>query len=416
MSASITICGKSFTNKIEDKAFYGFYMSFVEIPEGITEIGEQSFADCKIERIKLPTTLKKIGKEAFYHCSCLTEIDIPDSVTEIGEYAFSSCKNLKRISLPSSLKKISSYAFVHCQNLTEIDIPDSVAEIGEMTFFYCKSLEKVKLPKSLKELKSETFHSCPFKELVLPDSIKLIESHSIRYCNELETLYVPKSVEVIEGPITQECIKLKVIEVDRENSFYDSRENCNAIIETATNTLIQSCTPNIHPSVTTISGNALLGFDNIEKIYIPPIIESLGFCIFSGCKNLKSISIPASVKEIGVYPFSDCPNIVSIEVDKDNKFYDSRNNCNAIIETATNTLIKGCPTTIIPNGVERIAAHAFDNYNNLYELTIPESVTFVEESFVCYCKNLKIIKVAKGKAGFYREMVSDVLKPLIVEE
>ncbi|MBO5720191.1 MAG: leucine-rich repeat protein, partial [Bacteroidales bacterium] len=99
-----------------------------------------------------------------------------------------------------------------------------------------------------------------------------------------------------------------------------------------------------------------------------------------------------------------------------NRFYDSRENCNAIIETATNTLIKGCPTTIIPNGVERIATNAFDNYDSLYELTIPESVTFLAENFVLYCNNLKRINVAKGEADFYREMVSDLLKPLIVEE
>ena len=111
MGDSVIINRKVFTDKIGEKALCSITDRTVIVPEGITGIGNSAFIDGKMERIKLPSTLKSIGEMAFANCQYLIEIEIPDSVTNIGESAFSGCKRLKSVKLPSSLKKIEDHTF-----------------------------------------------------------------------------------------------------------------------------------------------------------------------------------------------------------------------------------------------------------------------------------------------------------------
>ena len=103
-------------------------------------------------------------------------------------------------------------------------------------------------------------------------------------------------------------------------------------------------------------------------------MTEIGDCAFKGCEALTSINIPESVKWIGKNVFVACKVLASIVVDEKNKVYDSRNNCNAIIETKTNRLIQGCANTIIPKSVTMIESRAFYGCSQLASITIPNSV------------------------------------------
>ena len=107
--------------------------------------------------------------------------------------------------------------------------------------------------------------------------------------------------------------------------------------------------------------------------------------------TVKSLSIPASVTEIDDMVFYACSNLATIKVADGNKNYDSRNNCNAIIEKATGTLIAGCKNTKVPNGVKKISGHAFDGCSGLTSITLPESVTAIQHKAFDSCNNLKDI-------------------------
>ena len=112
------------------------------------------------------------------------------------------------------------------------------------------------------------------------------------------------------------------------------------------------------------------------SIVVKDGVTSIVGSAFDGCTGLTSVTIPNSVTSIGEYAFSDCTGLTSIVVENGNKVYDSRN-CNAIIETSTNTLIQGCKTTIIPNSVTSIGGWAFYGCTGLTSIIIPNSVTSI---------------------------------------
>ena len=170
------------------------------------------------------------------------------------------------------------------------------------------------------------------------------------------------------------CSGLTSIKVDSNNEKYDSRNNCNAIIDKETNTLIAGC----------------------KNTIIPEGVTSIGGSAFSGCSGLTSISIPEGVTSIGGGAFSECSGLTTIKVDSNNKKYDSRNNCNAIIDKETNTLIAGCKNTIIPEGVTSIGNYAFSRCSDLTSISIPEGVTSIGDCAFFNCSGLTSISIPEG--------------------
>lgn len=124
------------------------------------------------------------------------------------------------------------------------------------------------------------------------------------------------------------------------------------------------------------------------SITIPEFVTTIGECAFFGCSRLESITIPNSVTAIGEKAFFRCSKLASLAVAPNNKRYDSRDNCNAIIETATNKLITGCRNTIIPNSVTKINIAAFFGCPRLTSITIPNSVLSIGIDAFTNCPGL----------------------------
>ena len=144
-----------------------------------------------------------------------------------------------------------------------------------------------------------------------------------------------------------------------------------------------------------IGKEAFYGCENLTDVTLPEWVEEIRNGAFCGCKNLKSITLPRWVTEIGHSAFSGCSSLTSISVSKDNKVYDSREDCNAIIHTESNTLISGCKNTTIPPSVTEIGIYAFKDCSSLTSITIPPSVTKIGDWDFSYCSNLTEVRIPK---------------------
>ena len=286
------------------------------------------------------------------------------SVTSIGSDAFYSCIGLTSIEIPNSVTSIGGYAFYYCSGLTSVTIPNSVTTIGKAAFMNCIGLTSIEIPNSVKGIGWYAFSGCSgLTSIEIPNSVTSIGESAFSGCSGLTSVTIPNSVtSIVQG------------------AFF----NCSGL----------------------------------TSITIPNSVTSIGSDAFYGCSGLKSVTIPNSVKSIGKSAFKGCSGLTSIVVEKGNTKYDSRNNCKAIIETASNTLICGCKTTVIPNSVTSIAQSAFYSCSGLTSVTIPNSVTSIGYEAFEYCSGLTSVTIGNSVTtiGSYAFNGCSGLKKVIVPD
>ncbi|MBE6740881.1 MAG: fibronectin type III domain-containing protein [Ruminococcaceae bacterium] len=352
------------------------------------------------ENTVIPETVTRLGFGAFSGemvCDNLTEISIPDSVEYIGGNAFSYCKKLKNIKLPEGLKSLDWGVFENCTSLESVNIPKNITALNSSLFRYCTSLKSIELPEGLKTIGWNAFDNC----------------------TSLESIYIPKKVSEIKYNAFIGCSGLKEMKVDPENKTFDSRNGCNAIISTKYNSLKFGCKKSVIPNnVIKISQYAFYGNTALKSIKIPSSVKTIDGASFAYCTGLKeitlpigiknlrraafyysgltSITIPESVKQLDSNVFQGCKNLKTIKVSSKNKTFDSRDKCNAVIETKTNKLILGCKATVIPKSVKTIGGNAFAYCSGLKRIDIPSGVTKIESAAFDHCTNLKYVSLNKS--------------------
>ena len=134
----------------------------------------------------------------------------------------------------------------------------------------------------------------------------------------------------------------------------------------------------------------------MAELTLPNSVTSIGDCAFYGCTGLTELILPNSVSSIGDIAFTYCSGLEKITVESGNSCYDSRDNCNSIIDTEFNTLIVGCKNSVIPNSVTSIGYYAFYGCSGLTELTLPDSVASIGDgAFICCSDLSKITSLAE---------------------
>lgn len=221
-------------------------------------------------------------------------VAIPDKIT-VG------CKSY-------TVTEIGDYAFVKLTGLISVTIPPTVTSVGREAFAGCTALEAISMYEGTKEICQEAFSGCTaLKTLVLPAGLMSIGFGSFCNCQSLDAIIIPKSVTGIDVTSFEGCDALSAIAVEGGNVVYDSREECNAIVETNTNTLVFGCKKSRIPSsVRVIGPRAFLACKGLQRISIPGSVVEIGENAFQDCTQLKSVTLADGLKKIGLNAFRGC--------------------------------------------------------------------------------------------------------------
>ena len=485
----------------------------VVLGSGIKNISPYVFSGCTALTSITGDNVETIDNRAFNGCTALTTLAFPDKLKNIGEFAFRDCTALTTVAFPDNLKIIGSHAFYGCAKLSTINWGEGVEEIGDHAFVGCKSLTSVTFPNSLKTIKNDAFwYLEDLASVTFGSGLESIAEFAFGYTG-ITALNMPASLKEVDGRAFTNCA-IESISISNDNGIFNCPDNCNALIEKNTNTLVLGCKNTIIPStvirlgkkcfyscnltspfslpsglvsigdsafygckltsiaipdgVTSIGNAAFLG-NPLKVITLGNELTTIGKYAFHACKltavtfgpkvksigykafyenKMASLVIPGNVESIGaeafihsdivnltlengikdigkgafnntkieriVLPksvttyqqaFCQCSSLKSLSVEEGNPNYDSRNNCNAIMETSTNRLLSGCRNSVIPKETNAIGAKAFYGTYYLKTAVIPNKVTDIGDSAFYYCTYLASATIGKkvgtiGKNAF----------------
>lgn len=434
-------------NKINASAFRNCSrLTKIDLPKSLNFIGEEAFYNTSLEEVTLPDKLNYIQKRAFA-LSSLKNIEIPAGVTSIGEGAFSENKNLERIDvdeqneaycsvdgvlyniektellcvpgkltgsvtipngiqrvgdysfagtgvtevvLPDSLKVIGEGAFLK-SSLKEIDLPDGVTEIGKYAFQECVQLEQIELSENLHEIPYWLFMGdTKLHKAELPDNIEKIDSGAFEQTG-IKYVSLGSKVKTLGDSVFNGCSQLQYIRVDETNQYFKTQDGI-LYNKEGTKLLLTPMMISgevvIPEGVKRLEKSAFSDREKLEKIVLPDSLEYIGNTCFLNCPKLKAIYMGENVSFIGQGAFGGT-----------GYYYNEKNWENGVLYIGSYAVCSnlGYVTEYlkIKEGTRLIAAGCLSYNETLNRVEIPDSVLHINEFAFYYCKNLKSVKMSR---------------------
>ena len=299
-AAAVTDLGEVFRNNTEITEFLE-----LEYFTGLTSIGDYAFRGCSgLTSVTIPESVTSIGDNAFFNCDGLTSVHISD-LTAWCKIAFTNGS--------SNPLYYANHLYLNGEEITNLVIPEGVTSIGDYAFRGCSGLTSVTIPKSVTSIGGLAFQSCSLTSIIIPESVTSIGFRAFSDCSCLTSVTIPNSVSNIGNNPFGGCSSLTSVVVESDNTVYDSRDKCNAIIETASNTLITGCKNTFIPkSVTGIGINSFDGCSGLTSITIPYSVTTIGYGAFYRCSGLTSVTIGSGVTSIEEVAFYECSSMTDV--------------------------------------------------------------------------------------------------------
>ena len=276
--------------------------------------------------------------------------------------------------------------------LTSIDVSDFTGTTFDRAANYITSIT---IPNGVTTIKSNAFNGYSnVKSIVLPNSVTTLQDYALSGMSGLETLSFGSGFSRQIGSFAfgyyySNSTGLRNITVDANNSVYDSRNNCNAVIKTATNELVLGGVNTVIPNtVTKISANAFYGRSSLTSLNIPSNVTEIEQSAFENCSGLTSISIPDSVTVAGGSIFSGCSSLASATIGSgltnisERMFYEC----------------KGLTSISIPNNITSLNSYAFSGCTSLASVTFGNGLTIIRDQCFNGCRSLTKVVLSDSVA------------------
>ena len=366
-----------------------------------------------------------IGTYSFRNCSGLTSITIPSSVSSIGDEAFYLCSGLTTIvsEVEKKIFGIASSVFVGIPSDAELIVPKGTKALYQATEGWNQFKNVVEASGGDEPIPSPTDYSEQYLTFVAQESgtfsfrgtaSDVVDNSVIYYSLDNGSSWTPldrgfQTPTVLAG--SKIMWKGYCVPVNYEYREYDEDHELSTFFVFGIGSFSSTGRFEVegnfmsllyggdfigkttHDEKDWIFYGLFLGCSGLTSVVIPNSVSKISVSAFSGCSALTSVSIPNSVTSISSSAFQNCHDLTSIKVESGNPQYDSRDNCNAIIETSSYTLIFGCKNTVIPNSVTSIGDDAFRYCSGLTSITIPNSVTSIGDGAFSGCSGLTSITI-----------------------
>ena len=317
----------------------------------VTKIGAGAFWRSDLKSVHIPASVTEIEYSDIYGWS-FTGCPLENITVDAGNSVFDSRNNCNAI-----IETASNNLLQGCKTTV---IPDDIVSIGKRAFEEMYYSPDIHIPNSVKTIGERAFYMCGLKSIDVPNSVTSIGAYAFALNDSLSYFSLPESLTEIEEGVF--CLDNSLVSVT-----------------------------NLPSSLQRIGEMAFCRCRHLETIIIPESVTTIDDRAFQSCMRLDSITIPASVTHIGEeYTFAEC-ELHYVVVDKENKVYDSREGCNAIIRTADNKLLYGASTSFIPSSVTAIGDNAFSRRKNLESITIPAGVTSIGYNVFVNCDQLNTV-------------------------
>ena len=338
--------------------------------------GEVTILD-KITFDKRELKVTSISDKAFKGNENITEITLPNTIETIGDNAFLMCKNLKKVNIPKSVKKIGSQAF----RQTAIEAEASGLMYVDDWLVGCGFIEKDS-PQG--DGKKVVLMMEPMGSVEVKEGTTGIALGAFDYCEQITSLVIPASVNKICFPIIRGCKSITAIAVHQDNTTFDSRNNCNSIIDSKKDYLMAGCQTTAIPNgVVGIAEKAFDTCTGLTTIVLPSTIKSIGNLAFNNCVNLKDFNIPETVTEVHNATFATTGWFKAQAaglVCKDGWLFGWKGQ-------------KPSGKMVVPSGTRHIASNAFVKCSELKEVVFPEGLKSIGSYAFWGCTNMKKVNI-----------------------
>ena len=341
-----------------------YRLKTIELPTGVTEIGQCAFQYTGIEEVTVPAGVTRLEPHTFSYCKNLKKAVLPNGITFIGNDCFREDRELLDVNIPTSVETIDEYAFCENRRVKSVTFSEGLETIGSWAFSDCNDIESITLPATVTTIYDRAFQGCDsITTFTFPSAITDVPEAVLYHCDKLQTVTLAAGTTSIAHYAFENCPQLATMNLTEQTTL------TNVGVHAFGNTGFTTVTlPN---SITEMGYSAFRECKNLESINVPTGLDYVPYDFVCYCPNLTSVQMHDGIRRVGHNAFLGCPLLNGVELNDEitDIEYEAFNGCSSL------------ELTKLPDALTHIGSSAFRNTTAMRgTFTVPATVTAVDES------------------------------------